>query len=284
MDKGRAVLFKTFAIRNGCDYTEPTPEEFVIAVAQGYMFEETHPLSHQDTLEALQQVILQIDPADVANAFLYSLSTRELAYRSALGSYWYAKAVPFHEPRVSHWCTYCGWIEGYGDNRIQKTKYYERKWMPKHTLENCCNYDRQKFGGCHHTETPYALFDLQQFMKMPKVTHTNEDRAMLREILYVIAELEPSKKAGAYRDLLHKKKIIPTNRDEISVLIDILGICGILSTVEHPCPDVEFRGRCGIDPPEIRNCFAYPVNWWRAKDGVNEERFLKVFGFPYKEL
>ncbi len=32
----------------------------------------------------------------VADAFLNSLSTRKLEYRAALGSYWYAVAIPKH--------------------------------------------------------------------------------------------------------------------------------------------------------------------------------------------
>lgn len=284
MDKGKKILLKTFWNSSGYHYTEPTREEFSLAVAEGYLFEETNPLSHEETLRALEQVVREIDPGDVANAFLYSLSTRDLAYRSAMGSYWYAKAVPFHEAASPAWCSYCGWREGYHDCRTQKTRYGEREWWPRHTLENSCNFHRHKFGGRHHTETPYALFDLQQFLKMPKVTPTETDRAMLREILQTIAELEPQRKAGAYRDLLVKKKIIPANKYEISSLIDILGLCGILSTAEHPCPDVEFRGANGIDPPEIRSDIAYPVNWWRAENGVNEERFYKVFGFSYSEL
>lgn len=103
-------------------------------------------------------------------------------------------------------------------------------------------------------------------------------------MLSAIGELEPGKKAGAYRELLCRKKIIPCNRVEISNLLDMLGICGVLSTDVHPCPDVEFRGAQGIDPPNIRNGFAYPVNWWCAADGVNKERFRRVFGFDYCDL
>lgn len=284
MDKGKRILLKTFWNSDGYTYKDPTPEEFAIAVAEGYMFEETRNLSHEETLSQLRQVVVQIDPADVANAFLYSLSTRALEYRSALGSYYYAKAVPNHEPPPSWNCGFCGWREGYHDHRVQETRYAVRPWMPKHTLENSCNFHRYKFGGRHHNEIPYALFDLQQFLRMPKVTPTETDREMFREMLGCISELEPRRKAGAYRDLLLRKKIIPANKIEISSLIDILGLCGILSTAEHPCPEVEFRGRLGIDPPEIRSDIAYPVCWWRAEDGVNEARFQKVFGIDYREF
>ena len=48
------------------------------------MFEETRNLSHEEVLTQLRKVVEQIDPADVANAFFYSLSTRALEYRSAI--------------------------------------------------------------------------------------------------------------------------------------------------------------------------------------------------------
>lgn len=284
VDKGKKILLKTFWNSQGYNYTDPTPEEFALAVLEGYMFEETRNLSHAETLSQLRQVVAQIDPADVANAFLYSLSTRALEYRSPMGTYYYANAVPEHASHSPTRCGWCNWTEGHCDFRVQKTKYREGPWWPKHTLENASNFERYKFGGRNHNQVQYALFDLTQFLKLPKVTPTDEDRRMLRELLGAIAELPPTKKAGSYRDLLVKKKIIPCNRYEISSLIDILGLCGILSTAEHPCPEVEFRGYLGIDPPELRSDIAYPVCWWRASDSVNEERFRKVFGFDYMDL
>lgn len=284
MDKGKKILLKTFWNRNGYHYTDPTPQEFAIAVQEGYLFEETRNLSHEETLSQLRQVVAQIDPGDVANAFLYSLSTRALEYRSPMGTYYYAKAVPPHESQFPTRCGWCAWIEGLYDCRVWKTKYQDIPWEPKHTPENFCNFERYKFGGRNHNYVQYALFDLTQFQKLPRVTPTEEDRRMLREILDTITELPPTKKAGGYRDLLVKKKIIPCNRYEISSLIDILGLCGILSTAEHPCPEVEFRGYLGIDPPEIRSDIAYPACWWRARDGVNEARFQRVFGFEVSDL
>lgn len=281
MDQGKKILLKTFWNSKGYCYLDPTPEEFALAVGEGYMFEGTNQLSHEETLAAVREVVELISPADVSNAFLYSLSTRALEYRSAMGSYWYAKAVPPHESQRPRRCGYCGWMDGYCDfTKLKKPM----QSMPRHTLENSCNFHRYKFGGRHHTDVQYALFDLQQFRKLTKVTPTETDRAMLRGILSAIGELPLRKKAGAYRDLLVKKKIIPSNRFEISSLIDILGLCGVLSTAEHPCPDVEFRGAQGVDPSEIRSDIAYPVNWWRASDGVNEERFERVFGFQYSDL
>lgn len=284
MDKGKRILLKTFWPSDGSTYKDPTQEEFDLAVREGYMFGQTRNFTHEETLLELREAVARIDPADVANAFLYSLSTRDLEYRSAMGSYYYAKAIPEHMPNSDRRCGYCGWMEGYCDFRVEKTKYREGPWMPRYTIENASNFERHKFGGRNHNQAQFALFDLTQFLKLPRVTPTAEDRRMLRELLDSIAELPPRKKAGGYRELLAKKKIIPCNRYELSSLIDILGLCGILSTAEHPCPEVEFRGYLGIDPPEIRSDIAYPACWWRAEDGVNEARFERVFGFPYGEL
>ncbi len=274
MDQGKQILLKTFWSKGGYHYTEPAPEAYAIALKEGYMFPEVPKLSHGEMYAALQEVLSQIDPADIANAFLYSLSTRALEYRSALGSYYFAKAIPPHEAAKDCACGICGW-----KNWGNLTHHY-----PRHTEENFHNFERYQFGGRHHNVIGYALFDLTQFLKLPGVQPSKTDKAMLRDILMTAAELEPQKKAGAYRALLVKKKIIPGNSAEIRTLLDILGYCGILSTPEHPCPEVAFRGSAGIDPPEIRSDISYPLCWWRAENGINEERFWRVFGFSYAEL
>lgn len=133
MDKGKRILFKTFWNDKG--YADPTPEEFSIAVKEGYMFEQTRNYSHEETLSGLREVVAQIDPADVANAFLYSLSTRALEYRSPMGTYYYAKAVPDHAQKSERCCYWCNWMENHCDFRVQKTKYREGPWMPKYTLK-----------------------------------------------------------------------------------------------------------------------------------------------------
>ncbi len=265
MDRGKKILLKTFWGGGGYRYTDPTPEEYAIALEEGYLFPEVPRQSHEQMYAALQEVLPKIDPADVANAFLYSLSTRALEYRSALGSYYFAKAIPPHVSVKARACGICGW----------------ENWQSRTTFgsyENFYNFERYKFGGRHHNEIGYALFDLTQFLNLPKVQPTEADKALLLRILAVAGELAPWQKAGDYRKLLVSQKIIPGNTMEISTLLDILGYCGILSTPEHPCPEVEFRGQFGIDPPEIRSEVAYPLCWWRGENGINQERLLRVFG------
>lgn len=216
-------------------------------------------LSHSAALEQLHSVLAQIRPQDVANAFLYSLSTRALEYRSALGSFYYAKAIPDHKSTDDWHCYLCGWY--------------------KNGSRDFCD-EREKYGGIQHSNLDYALFDLEQFLKLPKVVPTQADVRILQDILACIGELDPVNKAGKLRDLISKKKIFKTNKKEITTILEILGICGILASEAHPGYEKRFADEYDRAPTEHTNDMQYPLNHWRAKDGINASRFAEVFGFP----
>ncbi len=260
MEQGLKTLLKTYWCGQGWRYSAPTPEAFAQAKQEGYMFDEVTPLTHDETLAQLKEVVGKISPRDVADAFLYSLSTRELQYRSALGSYYYALAIPEHAhcgaPRE---CSICA-------------------WRPQNSF-NVMNFERYKWGGVRHAHPEYALFDLQRFLLLPKAAPKEEDRRILASILHTMSGLQPTQKAGAYRDLISKKRLFPANKDEISVLLGILGICGVLSSADAPCYGERFADVWHRDPMEARNDFSYPVNRWKVTDGVNENWFQRVFGF-----
>jgi len=267
MDKGLKILLEAYW-KNGWKFRRCTPEEFEIAKNEGYMFEYPKMISHDDTMNELNDVLSKITPEMVANAFLYSLSTRRLEYRSAVGSYWYAVAIPKHSSTDEKLCNYCGWYQWH-----ENPDEYE-------LLQglNVLNFERYKWGGVRHTRLNYALFDLQRFLELPMVRHTKKDEEILVHILSCINELEPNDKSRALQQLITKKKILKSNKSEIDILIDILGICGVLSSDENPCYVVSFADMYQRDPEEHKNDFTYPVNRWRAIDGINQERYDEVFG------
>ena len=264
MDKGLKILYQMYWNSGGWTKEEPSAENFAKAKEEGYLFDPAPIYTHDETLEKMRKVLTEISPEDVANAFLYSLSTRELQYRSALGSYYYAVSIPEHSHAEASACYFCDWLS---------TEDY-----------NVLNFERYKWGGVRHTKPEYALFDLTQFLLLPKVTPKHEDKAILKSILETINELPQNKKAGAYREIITKKKLIKSNKSEVKTLLDILGICGILSSKDAPCycesfPDVWQRA-----PIENTNDYTYPVNRWHTSDGINQERFEKVFGIPYSDF
>ena len=140
------------------------------------------------------------------------------------------------------------------------------------------NFERYKWGGVRHTRLNYALFDLQRFLELPMVRHTKEDEEILEHILSCINELESNDKSRALQQLITKKKILKSNKSEIDILLDILGVCGVLSSDENACYVVSFADMYQRNPEEHKNDFAYPVNRWRISDGINQERYNKVFG------
>lgn len=267
MDEGKKILMATYWNSKGWRNGEILPEDYELAKQQGYMFDPVEPISHEETLSRIHTVLQQISPMDVANAFLYSLSTRELAYRSALGSYYYALAIPEHTCDKAYRCTCCDWYP-----------------FGRYNDYNVFNFERHKWGGVRHDHADYALFDLEQFLRLPKVQPTEEDRRIFRSVLNLISELPPAKKAGTYQQLITSRKILKSNKGEISVMLGILGVCGILSGSDAPCYSDYFADVFERAPIEHTNDYLYPVNRWHASDGVNEARFLEVFGFPLAEL
>ena len=279
MDDGLKTLFALYKGTNWGD-NNISEEEIAVAKSQGYLFDDPKFVSHSESLNRRHELLSQIDPKDVANAFLFSLSTRQLAYRSALGSYYYLRAVPDHDLMESHnetlaasgvHCYLCGWS-------AWKTN------PSRQCLDsgyNFYNWLRYKYGGnpIGSIGINYALFDLERFLKLPKVTPTEEDKRIFLEILSCVDRLNRSDKAGKLRDIISKSKILKSNKDEILVLLGTLGICGILASNDFPSYDLYFANEYERDPKEYKNDFAYPVNRWHARDGINIEKLNAVFGF-----
>ena len=91
---------------------------------------------------------------------------------------------------------------------------------------NVMNFERFKWGGVRRDDLEYVAFDLVQFARAPR--------------------LEP--------------------QDERGVILEILGVCGILRTGSHPGYADAFV------PHAARTHYtelSYPVCWWRASDGVS---------------
>lgn len=271
MEQGKKILINAYWSSKGWKKFDLTDENFSIAKQQGYMFDYPEYISHKEFMIKLHNIVGMITPEQAANAFLYSLSTRKLEYRSVLGSYWYASAVPEHtfDENSHHLCPVCYWY-GFEKNPGKNENIHGMNY-------NVFNFERYKWGGVRHCMAEYALFDLEQFLKLPEVKHTPEDEKILSDILDCVKDLQPKNKSGSLQKLITQRKIIKSNKQEIDSLLDILGICGVLSSEENPCYSEEFRGVYDRNPPENTNDREYPLNWWRASNGINRKRYEIVF-------
>ena len=90
MDKrAKKILFNTYWSKNGWkENTEqyPSSEDFIYAKEKGLMF-DPFSISHDDCVKKIVQLGKTITTDQVAKAFLSSLSTRRLDWRSAIASY-----------------------------------------------------------------------------------------------------------------------------------------------------------------------------------------------------
>lgn len=269
MDKGLKILLNTYKpgfTRSFEPLSDEEKADFEAARSEGYMFDYPKPVSHKETLERLAEILPKISGKSVADAFLYSLSTRELQYRSALGSYYYAAAIPLHGEDSANECSVCGW---------QKWKSAPCNYELRRGL-NLYNYWRYKFGTCR-SQLDYVLFDLEQFIKLPAVVPRAEDIEILKRILGCVDYLNGGDRVTKLEKAVIHEKLFKTNKYEVSSLLESLGVCGVLTCAEYPCFEERFitfrEARC-----LQRNEYDYPVNMWCAWDGINEERLFKVFG------
>lgn len=277
MDNGRKILLKLYQgsqLEKSAPLTEQQKVDFELAKSEGYMFDYPQPISHEETMKRLADVLSAISRVDVANAFLYSLSTRRLEYRSALASYYYAIAIPKHENVPDNYgvCSVCGFKEWkHVDQSGVKTAAFTEGF-------NRFNYQRYKYGGSLGIDFNFALFDLEHFVDLPRVSPSDEDIGIFKRILGCVGNLEGwrDKVAKLKKAVIHEK-ILKTNANEMSQILEALGICGVLTDRKYPALEEKF-----VTFDEIRSLrfseWEYPINMWRAYCGVNKERLLKVFG------
>lgn len=241
------------------------PDEFKYARRAGVMFDPV-PLAHAQIIRRAVKAVIGLNRRDVANAFVVSLASRQLHFRSALGSFAVLQHFPKHKATL--WreeCETCG------------------QWNGRPEIEdlNILNFERLKWGGVRHGEPCYAGFDLDQFKKLPEIHPVRDDVQALRALLHAI-ESVPSKTTSATLQK-YLATIIPSSKQERDVLIGILGLCGILETADHPGFMRKFVRYCDRDLPERRFVdMAYPACWWRRSDGVNTKAVKYWFGHLLK--
>jgi len=236
------------------------PEDFAYAKSKGIMFDPII-VDHTQAINRLLGSVKKLDKRKVADAFLASLTTRRLDWRSALGSYAVFQHLTPHSPQIDNGrCFACG--------------------MYLHASEedlNVLNFERFKWGGVRHDQVSYAAIDLELFLSEPVSKPTAEDIGVFKNILSAIDAASPNVTSSALQS--HLAKTIKSNKSERDALIAILGFCGILGTSSHsgystafapvnmrPLPDRHF-----VDMP-------YPACWWKRSDGINRSQLVEYFG------
>ena len=258
-DRARQILLDAFwdagAWRRG---PAVAPDELDIAKAAGYMFDPSVS-THDGAVARAINAAHSIDPRDVAHAFVASLGSRQLEYRSALGSFAFARFLDYHvadNSRGRSSCDVCG--DPIADHMVD--------W-------NIENFLRIKWGGMGHGQPSYMSFDLERFNELEKMNPTPEDWAILERILKIAESQDPKARPDHLERAINKT--VSSNRHERRVLLQILGFVGILKPrIVIPI----FNRFVPFTERGTETELAYPFSAWRGVDSV--DRDAVQFWFP----
>ena len=190
----------------------PAPAELARAIADGVLFDQPRSDSHDGWVTAARRAAAGLSAEEVGAGFLESLSSRRLDLRSALGSYAVARMLREHEFEAAPGASYCAVCEQYRD--------------PTEDL-NIFSFERFKWGGVRRTDVRYVAFDLEQFARAPRTGPTPADRQLGREVVEALRGLPDRSMIGKAAAAL---RMIPSNKEEREILVEILATCGIWRT------------------------------------------------------
>jgi len=255
MEAAVKILKKTFWSAKGWrDKRTISKEDLAFATKAGVMFPPEH-LPHDKVLHELSRLIETITPTDVGNAFLASLSTRQVASRSALASYQVALELGVHQFSPNRHHPHCCEVCGQAKNSRAKEDL------------NVLSFERHMWGGVRHRDPVYHYVDLRCFAAMPKAVPVEQDCELFKQLLAAIVHLPPNSWASGLVKAL--TGIIPGNKDELRTLIEILGYAGVLAVPKDAESEKDRRYR--------DTDWSGPAEIWKAKDGYNADAIKRFF-------
>lgn len=268
--KAKDILFKTYWQNGWIDKNDRKidPENFAYAKEKGLMFDPI-TISHDDCIKKIIEISAQITIDQVAKAFLCSLSTRRLDWRSGISSYFIAKLfIPhqytavasgnfYEDGKIIHTAYTCGVCKDLKYGVIGRNRYENQDL-------SILNFERIKWGGVRHGDLIYTFFDLQQFEKEHIPEPTREDVEILNGILNIIASSQQGDYPSILRDRLKEVPGLKSSKDERSTILEILACIDILKPASYD------------RPTKSKHDWIY-VEFWRGEDKYNQEAINKYF-------
>lgn len=228
-----------------------TADEIAYAKERGAILDDLL-ISCEQAVSALSQIFEAVSLVDAAEAFLYSLSTRDMEYRYVLASYVYAASwLKFDRGRTD--CV---------PRRLERTFY---------------NWVKYRGGGIWGA-IGKPIHYLSDFASAAKRNAAHSDRRILHEIISCALSMEDGATGSMLCRKVAENKILRCNKREVIGLLETLAICGILETPEHRGYLDVFTPPLSRDTGDLRQSLSYPLNWWRGVHKVNYENLRRVFG------
>lgn len=228
-------------------------------------------MTHDEIVTEIKALSERISLERAAKAFLYSLSSGDMRYRTAISGLVWARSLPEHKfisNDVTTSCIVCGCTHGLNmAENIDWNKYGVFRYLPPK------QYGREPDFTC----AEYVLNDLRKFEKLPAVEPCDKDYRILNGIFACVKQMKPHNMDIALVSEIRKKKFFDASGNAIHCILAVLSICGILESAEHKGFMHGFTNSGDIGGYRDGLSF-YPLFYWRGKDGVNYTAVNEIFG------
>jgi hypothetical protein len=250
------------------DILEPnttSEEDLRYAINEKYMFEPFYQ-THDEAMESAFIEFNKCKKKHITDLFLASLSSSRLDWRNGLPAYAIMRVYPRHELSSNGYnCLVCPSI-----NQGQI---------------NFTNTNKMRFekGGLYNGNIYDLYFILEQHNQLCDVEPINDDYRIFKNIIDVINNAEEDDGPSKIQKEIGKIKGFTSNKYQRAGLLETLGFCSILETSRHKGFLYEYINLASAPRFRHSSDWLYPVDWWKGKDGINQEAFMFWFG-DYKEL
>ena len=196
-------------------------------------------ITHDECVARVLDVMTKLSLENVTKAFLSSFSTRRLELRSALPSFCAAAMLLADKGKE---CLSVHSFQPHSDEYYKKygfrpvtlpCKICEARGISSHKDYvnedlNILNLERVMFGGVRHSCLEYIMFDLEEFSKLAVPEPCEEDIEIFKKILEAAESCPEGSSPGKLRDRLKDIKEFKSNKNERSILLDVLTRIGVL--------------------------------------------------------
>ena len=267
-DKKAINLLKKYYLPYETD-TTPSDDDIDYAVSVGILVPDI-TITHDEMISEIKDMSRRISVEIAGKAFLYSLSSGDTRYRSAISSLLWARALPEHstEKATGGMCKVCGCTHGFDlPETIDLNRFGVFRYLAPLQYGNRPDLGRAE----------YVFNDLREFEKLPPAEPCERDYDILNRIFGAVSGMKPHNKASALITEIRKRGILDITGSGIHCLLGVLSMCGILETDENKGYLHNYTNSSERNLFQDNDLF-YPLKYWKGKNGINNDAVNEIFG------